>query len=215
MTDKNPTFSFIILFRLLRLFVILRFAKEHEECKYFLQPFRCESYEDAGVQEPYRTYLHDTHSIAKKCWPSYNTPYFPKIFGWSESGRMVKKYGDWFNYEKTPRALIFRRDHDDVTDMNSMIRLMSNNFIEDPLSRSRATDMKVTNSHLIESLSFTATAGPTHGPTLVFDWNRAPFKDIVPHNGQPTQWTFKLINHQWESSLYTNNQQFGPNFAQP
>ncbi|KAK6739683.1 hypothetical protein RB195_008278 [Necator americanus] len=73
----------------------------------------------------------------------------------------------------------------------------------------------VTNSHLIESLSFTATAGPTHGPTLVFDWNRAPFKDIVPHNGQPTQWTFKLINHQWESSLYTNNQQFGPNFAQP
>ncbi|ETN71256.1 lysophospholipase [Necator americanus] len=185
-----------------------------------------------------------THTLLRqKYWPSYNTPYFPKIFEWSESGRMVKKYGDWFSYEKTPRALIFRRDHDDVTDMNSMIRLMrSNNYTEDPLSRCEcdppysgenaiscrsdlnppngtypfpslghrdhgATDMKVTNSHLIESLSFTATAGPTHGPTPVFDWNRAPFKDIVPHNGHPTQWTFKPITHQWESSLYTNNQQ--------
>ncbi|KIH44621.1 hypothetical protein ANCDUO_25353, partial [Ancylostoma duodenale] len=52
-----------------------------------------------------------------------------------------------------------------------------------------ATDMKVTNSHLIESLTFTAIAGPTHDPTPVFDWNTAPFRKLVPHNGQPRRWT--------------------------
>jgi hypothetical protein len=37
---------------------------------------------------------------------------------------MVEKYGDWFSYEKTPRALIFKRDHGKVTDLDSMMKLM-------------------------------------------------------------------------------------------
>lgn len=36
----------------------------------------------------------------------------------------VKQFGDWFSYEKTPRALIFKRDHAKVKDIDSMIRLM-------------------------------------------------------------------------------------------
>ncbi|ETN71181.1 hypothetical protein NECAME_00870 [Necator americanus] len=122
------------------------------------------------AEEPYRTYLHDTHSIAKKCWPSYNTP-----------------------YEKTPRALIFRRDHDDVTDMNSMIRLMSNNYTEDPLSRCECDPP-------YSGENATSCRSDLNPPKITSHG----------HEGE-----FKLINHQWESSLYTNNQQFGPNFAQP
>jgi len=49
---------------------------------------------------------------------------------------MGKKYGDWFTYERTPRALIFARDAPNVSDMNSMIKLMRyNNFTLDPLSK--------------------------------------------------------------------------------
>ncbi|KAK6015016.1 hypothetical protein OSTOST_19567 [Ostertagia ostertagi] len=66
-----------------------------------------------------------THVLLRNnYWPSYNTPYFPKIFKWSESDRMVKKFGDWYSYDKTPRALIFRRDQGSVVDMDSMIQLM-------------------------------------------------------------------------------------------
>ncbi|VDM63256.1 unnamed protein product [Angiostrongylus costaricensis] len=180
-----------------------------------------------------------THALFRNTyWPSYNSPYFPKIFEWSDTEKMVKKFGDWYTYDKTPRALIFQRDHGSVVDMDSMIRLMrSNNYTKDPLSKCEcdppysaenaiscrsdlnpsngtypfpalghrdhgATDMKVTNSQLIESLSFTAIAGPTHNPTPVFDWSASTLEHSVPHNGQPVRWTFKPITHRWSTSLF-------------
>lgn len=52
----------------------------------------------------------------------------------------MKKYGDWFTYDRTPRALIFKRDNGKVVDINSMIKLMRyNNFQADPLSRCNCT----------------------------------------------------------------------------
>ena len=50
--------------------------------------------------------------------------YFPEIFNASGGPAMVKKFGDWFTYEHTPRANIFRRDHVKVKDTASMTRLM-------------------------------------------------------------------------------------------
>ena len=47
----------------------------------------------------------------KSYWPSYNSPYFKDIFNMSGSPANVAKFGDWFSYDKTPRALIFKRDH--------------------------------------------------------------------------------------------------------
>ncbi|XGW17184.1 hypothetical protein V3C99_002080 [Haemonchus contortus] len=78
-----------------------------------------------------------THVLLRNTyWPSYNTPYFPKIFKWADNDKLVKKYGDWYTYDKTPRALIFRRDHNDVVDMESMIKLMrSNDYTKDPLAK--------------------------------------------------------------------------------
>lgn len=36
----------------------------------------------------------------------------------------MRKYGDWFTYDKNPRAQIFRRNQTLVHDLDSMIRLM-------------------------------------------------------------------------------------------
>ena len=69
-------------------------------------------------------------------WPSYNSAYFPKIFAISGAPELVKKYGNWFTYDQTPRALIFARDHSKVVDMKSMEKLMRyNDYKVDPLSR--------------------------------------------------------------------------------
>ncbi|PVD33062.1 hypothetical protein C0Q70_08510 [Pomacea canaliculata] len=77
---------------------------------------------------------------AQGYFPSYNVPYFPDIFNASGNQALVDKYGDWFTYDKTPRALIFRRDHQSVSDVISMTKLMRyNDFTKDPLSRCNCT----------------------------------------------------------------------------
>jgi len=68
-------------------------------------------------------------------WPSYNSPYFTDVFNMSGNFKLMKQYGDWFSYDRTPRANIFRRDAPKVTDIESMIKLMRyNDFTKDPLS---------------------------------------------------------------------------------
>lgn len=50
--------------------------------------------------------------------------YFEEIFNASGNPELVKKYGDWFTYDKNPRAQIFRRNQTLVHDLDSMVRLM-------------------------------------------------------------------------------------------
>ncbi|KAL5017012.1 hypothetical protein ScPMuIL_006601 [Solemya velum] len=73
-------------------------------------------------------------------WPSYNTAFFPEIFNMSGDQANVDKFGDWFTYDHTPRANIFRRDHINVKDIDSMMKMMRyNDFKHDPLSRCNCT----------------------------------------------------------------------------
>ncbi|XP_050733452.1 putative phospholipase B-like 2 [Eriocheir sinensis] len=73
-------------------------------------------------------------------WPSYNAPFYKTIFNLSGAPAMVERYGDWFTYDKTPRALIFKRDHISVKNLKTMIKLMRyNNFQHDQLSRCNCT----------------------------------------------------------------------------
>ncbi|KAF6718784.1 putative phospholipase B-like 2, partial [Oryzias melastigma] len=63
-------------------------------------------------------------------------PYYQEIFNASGCNELVEKYGPWFSPDQNPRAQIFRRNQTQVTDLDSMIRLMRyNNFKEDPLSK--------------------------------------------------------------------------------
>ncbi|XP_041348219.1 putative phospholipase B-like 2 [Gigantopelta aegis] len=73
-------------------------------------------------------------------FPSYNVAYFPEVFNASGGPESVKKYGDWFSYDGTPRAKIFKRDHVKVGDLKSMQKLMRyNDFQHDPLSQCNCT----------------------------------------------------------------------------
>ena len=82
-----------------------------------------------------------SHILRKQSyWPSYNVPFYTSIFNLSGAPAMVERYGDWFSYYKTPRALIFKRDHTSVKNMRTMIKLMRyNDFQHDKLSKCNCT----------------------------------------------------------------------------
>lgn len=50
--------------------------------------------------------------------------YFPDIFNISGQWDLVKKYGDWYTYDKTARALIFQRDHGKAVSVEGLRRLL-------------------------------------------------------------------------------------------
>ena len=89
-------------------------------------------------QLPGMTVYKDKTNLLNKqqYWPSYNLPYFPEIFNMSGTQRLVDKFGDVFSYDRNPRALIFRRDVDKVTDMDSLYKMMRyNDYQHDPLAK--------------------------------------------------------------------------------
>ncbi|XP_052256063.1 putative phospholipase B-like 2 isoform X2 [Dreissena polymorpha] len=78
--------------------------------------------------------------VRQSYWPSYNIAFYPEIFNKSGCWDNVQKYGDWFTYDKSPRAQIFKRDNGKVTDLASMQKLMRyNDFQHDPLARCNCT----------------------------------------------------------------------------
>lgn len=73
-------------------------------------------------------------------WGSYNLPEFDETYLLGDWPNLVAKYGDWFNPNKTARAVIFRERHSTVHDLASMQALMrQNDFEHDPLSRCDCT----------------------------------------------------------------------------
>lgn len=96
------------------------------------------------VLEQIPSYIHKedlTDVLDKKTfWPSYNSPYFQDVFNKSGNYDLMLKLGDWFSYDRTPRALIFARDAPQVSDVASMIKLMRyNDYTKDPLSACNCT----------------------------------------------------------------------------
>ncbi|KAM7298757.1 putative phospholipase B-like 2 [Ixodes scapularis] len=94
-------------------------------------------------QMPGYTMSKDVTSVLQKqgYWASYNSPYFQEIIDKSGFPALVKKYGDWYSYAKTPRALIFKRDQKKAVDISSVMKLLRyNDFVNDPLSRCTSCD---------------------------------------------------------------------------
>ncbi|KAM4809194.1 putative phospholipase B-like 2 [Rhinophrynus dorsalis] len=152
-------------------------------------------------------------------WASYNVPYFKEIFNASGLPDLVEKYGDWFTYEKTPRAQIFRRDHVNVTDMKSMVQLMRyNDFLHDPLSRCSNCDPKQNGENAISARSdlnpangtypFGALRQRQHGGTdmKVTSYEMAKDYQMVAVNG-PT-WD-QVPPFQWSTSPFSNLMHMG------
>ncbi|XP_037673126.1 putative phospholipase B-like 2 [Choloepus didactylus] len=90
----------------------------------------------------------------KSYWASYNIPSFECVFNASGLQELVAQYGDWFSYDGSPRAQIFRRNQSLVQDVDSMIRLMRyNDFLHDPLSLCQACSPQPNGENAISARS--------------------------------------------------------------
>jgi len=72
---------------------------------------------------------------AASYWPSYNVPYYKEVFNRSGYGKMEGQHGNFWTYTLNPRGQLFRRDHGQVNDLDSLKTLLrSNKFEKDPYS---------------------------------------------------------------------------------
>ncbi|NP_001076460.1 putative phospholipase B-like 2 precursor [Danio rerio] len=123
-------------------------------------------------------------------WASYNIPYFEEVFNASGGQELVQKYGSWFSFSQNPRAQIFRRNQTQVTDIQSMERLMRyNNYLEDPLSRCEECDP---HQNAENSISARSDLNPANGSY--------PFGALQqrPHGGTDMKMTSSSMFRQWE-----------------
>ncbi|XP_075982708.1 putative phospholipase B-like 2 [Anticarsia gemmatalis] len=69
-------------------------------------------------------------------FPSYNIPYFPRVFNMSGGNVRVATFGDWFGYHTNPRAKIIKKKQASISNLRDMYYAMRyNDFRHDPLSR--------------------------------------------------------------------------------
>jgi hypothetical protein len=146
-------------------------------------------------------------------WPSYNIPSFETIFNKSGGQEGVAEYGDWFTYDMSPRARIFRRDQGKVRDMDSMVRLMRyNDYTRDPFSRCNCTppysaenavsarsDLNPVNG----TYPFGALGHRSHGATdmKVTSWDWVKERKFLAIGGPPHE---DVPAFQWSTSSFRN-----------
>jgi len=155
-------------------------------------------------------------------WPSYNIPFYKDVFNLSGSLPNVAKFGDWFTYEKNPRARIFARDHKNVKDMATMKKIMRyNNYINDPASAcAKCTPIHASAENAIMARSdlnpadgtypFGALGSRCHGgtDTKITDSSMVVGLSFVAQSGptsddQPVfKWSDSKANACSDSSLY-------------
>lgn len=151
-----------------------------------------------------------TQHLARGYWPSYNYPFFHTIYNMTGYYDKDFEQNVSFNtqYQQYPRAKIFRRDHHDVSDIESMKKLMrTNKYQSDPFSQGLANnqicarkdllstpisfgciDSKVTSFDLFNSMSAWVVGGPTYDDQPVFNWTNTTFTDL--HDKQPEYFNF-------------------------
>ncbi|XP_014444515.1 putative phospholipase B-like 2 [Tupaia chinensis] len=150
----------------------------------------------------------------KSYWASYNIPSFEAVFNASGLQDLVAQYGDWFSYDRSPRAQIFRRNQSLVYDIDSMVQLMRyNDFLHDPLSLCKVCSPQPNGENAISARSdlnpangsypFPALQQRSHGgidvkvtsmslaKTLSLVAASGPTWDQVP----PFQWSTSAFSH--------------------
>jgi len=152
-----------------------------------------------------------TTQLARGYWPSYNVPYFIRIYNMSGYPDVVKKHGYDFSYELSPRAKIFRRDQYSASNMGSVQDILRyNNYKNDPFTKGVASDSicarsdldrspdpsgcidtKVTSYAMQSTLKCNAIGAPTTlGGLAPFSWDK--FNKIF-HEGLPQVYNFTWV----------------------
>eukprot|EP00999_Lentomonas_sp_LEN2_P001898 NODE_303_length_1678_cov_108.297872_g272_i0.p1 GENE.NODE_303_length_1678_cov_108.297872_g272_i0~~NODE_303_length_1678_cov_108.297872_g272_i0.p1 ORF type:complete len:552 (+),score=119.12 NODE_303_length_1678_cov_108.297872_g272_i0:68-1657(+) len=147
-------------------------------------------------------------------WPSYNMPYFRKLYDAAGYPQQVREHGSRASYGGATRGLIFRRDAGKVESFEEFKHIMRyNNWRHDPLSGGSpwgaisargdlgsqpscagGYDSKASSWSLHRNnLGMEAQAGPTHDQQPVFTFRNATA--YCPHGllGLPVTWNFTWI----------------------
>jgi hypothetical protein len=152
--------------------------------------------------------------LTKGYWASYNRPFFNEVRDMTGHTAAQETHGDLYSYANGPRALIFKRLSNAVTDLFDMRSLMNrNNFPHEGVKPNMAghaisarmdmdsgipnggIDAKVTNACLFRRLQCQAISGPSHDKEPVFRWRRNG-KEVFPgwpHFGLPDVWNFNWV----------------------
>eukprot|EP01029_Cantina_marsupialis_P005884 TRINITY_DN1637_c0_g3_i1.p1 TRINITY_DN1637_c0_g3~~TRINITY_DN1637_c0_g3_i1.p1 ORF type:complete len:549 (-),score=179.19 TRINITY_DN1637_c0_g3_i1:591-2237(-) len=173
-------------------------------------------------QIPGYTKAEDLTSLleSQRYFPSYNIPYFKEVFDRSGYPGAMKKSGDFWSYDKCPRANIFRRDAVKVNTMEEMKKMMRyNDYKNDPLTlgdpgntiASRydlkpkgmqrrecfgAMDGKITSYADIKKMEAHTISSPTYDQQPVFSWKTTqPDYKPIPHEGLPDTWNFPWMKY--------------------
>ena len=155
-----------------------------------------------------------TEVLSYGYWPSYNVPYFPQIYMQSGLPELALRGVPSASYQTAPRAKIFRRDADTVTDLQTYEDILRYNaYKSDPYSGGSPCgqiccrgdlgqggspfgcyDTKVTNSSLFKTMSARIINGPTHGGEdnlPVFSWKNF---ESASHVGLPPAYNFSWVH---------------------
>ncbi|KXJ12225.1 phospholipase B-like 1 [Exaiptasia diaphana] len=145
-------------------------------------------------------------------WPSYNVPFYEKVYNMSGYPQFVEKHGESFSYQLAPRAKIFRRDQATVHDMDTMKYIMRyNDYKHDPYafnnpdnaicargdldstnpSADGCYDAKVTDYFMAQSLVSSSISGPTAQGLPPFHWSQYKFPDS--HVGMADLFNFDFV----------------------
>ncbi|KAI6191797.1 putative phospholipase B-like 2 [Aphelenchoides bicaudatus] len=179
-------------------------------------------------QLPGKIVFGDQSQLLKKqtYYASYNIPFYKEISTMSGFDKKGQEFY-WFSWNNCPRANIFRRDHNNVHDLDSLTTLMRyNDFKHEEFSRSEAAisargdlnqkngsyplpgmgfvnhgalDYKGTNYELFKQLRFRAIGSPSYENVPAFQWSASGLKQTVKHVGHPDLWKFKAVERKWET----------------
>ncbi|KAF3846753.1 hypothetical protein F7725_003831 [Dissostichus mawsoni] len=137
-------------------------------------------------------YSDQSQALRRGYWPSYNVPFHQKIYKMSGYGEMWEEYGEDFSYDLCPRAKIFRRDHADVKDMDSLKHIMrSNDYKKDPYSKGDPCKTICCHFHMAGEFVAEAVNGPTTQNGLPpFEWDKF---SSMSHQGLPQFYNFTFV----------------------
>ncbi|EFA78500.1 phospholipase B [Heterostelium album PN500] len=164
----------------------------------------------------YVEYDDVTNIVRTGYWPSYNVPYFEYIYNVSGFNN-TQSYGNFFSYSGNPRAMIFRRDANNVyTFEQYQAELRYNNWEHDPLSAGNSgnaissrfdlvtksdpnnpylnkdafggIDSKAVNHAMVRNMQVAAQSGPTYDQQPPFNWKQGDW--TYTHVGMPEIWQF-------------------------
>lgn len=105
-------------------------------------------------------------------WATYNIPFFPAIYNASGMARLAAQHGDWFTYDRCPRALMFKRGFKQPGDIEKVLDFIRyNNYQNDPLAVCAACEPK----HNAENaLSARSDLNPSVGRYPFFEMGKRP-----------------------------------------